>query len=80
VRQLAGISQRELARLSGVCAAHIQAIESGRIARPNAEALQRIAGVLGIRIEYLLSGNGKSPTARSVAIAIARCRERSAAA
>ncbi|WP_302820978.1 helix-turn-helix domain-containing protein [Fusobacterium ulcerans] len=48
-----GVSQLELARLSGVCKSNISAIETGTIKKPSFIDVLRIAKVLKVDIKEL---------------------------
>lgn len=59
LRSARGIGLRQLARLSGVGPATISRIELGKCPEPTAEALVRVARILGTTCEYLLTGEGE---------------------
>jgi DNA-binding Xre family transcriptional regulator len=72
---LAGdLGTRELDRLAGLTAGHTSAIETGN--RPNVEA-RTAAGlcrVLGVSIDWLVLGDGRAPTERTVRAAVHSAR------
>ncbi len=76
LRGSAGISQRELSRLSGLAPPHVGAIESGDIESPSGKALALIATTLGCSLDWLVRGAGEPPTEEEVKAAVASARER----
>ncbi len=68
-RELSGLSARALSRLAGLSAAHVSLIED---ARPNLEAqtAAKLARVLGVTMEWLVSGTGAEPSAARVSDAV----------
>lgn len=79
VRQLAGLSGRELDRLAGLTLGHVAAIEAGRFS-PGAGTLEALRAALGVSLDWLVAGQGKAPPARVVATAVAAARARLQAA
>jgi transcriptional regulator with XRE-family HTH domain len=69
-RSLAGISGRRLDALAELRAGHVASIEAGR--RPNIEAktAMSLARVLGVTLDWLLTGVGDEPTELSVRRAV----------
>jgi transcriptional regulator with XRE-family HTH domain len=63
-RDAAGLTQVELARLSGVAQGVISDLETGRNTNPTWDVLSKIAQVLGVRPEQLIKP-GKLPRRRS---------------
>ncbi|SOH93649.1 Helix-turn-helix [Monaibacterium marinum] len=61
-RDSLGLEQNQLARRLGVKGSTIAGWEDDR-AEPRANRLQMLAGVLGVSITWLLSGQGDGPTA-----------------
>ena len=76
-RALSGISARELDRLANLAEGHTSLIENG--SRPNVEArtAAAIAQVLGVSLDWLVSGEGKAPTERGVKAAVEAARAKS---
>src|SRR5512145_866427 len=76
-RNLAGISQGEVARLAGLDggSGHLTRIESGAV-RPSMETIGAVARVLGLDLNWLTYGNGVAPTRSSTALAVAKARDR----
>lgn len=75
-----GLTQRELARLSGIPGSHISRIENGH-RLPSLETLERLTGALQVRLSDLLyeaDAYGSSPANLHQAVAqiIARARKR----
>lgn len=75
MREIAGISLRELARLAGVSAGYPAHVESGFVAHPGTDTSLRIAKTLGCSLEYLLTGTGEPPTAEQILAAVEVARE-----
>ena len=69
-----GLSTRELDRLAGITEGHTSLIETG--ARPNIEArtAASLARVLGVSLDWLVTGAGKEPSERAVRSAVAAAR------
>ena len=65
VREAAKVSAREFGRLVGISGTQIRNIETARKALGLSTA-QHIAAVIGVSIDWLLSGAGRAPTARAV--------------
>ena len=68
---------RELDRLAGLHQGHVWAIESGH--RPNIETdtCIALAKVLGVSLDWLLTGEGDAPDADAVRAAVQTARETS---
>ena len=49
-------------------------IESGRIASPRAEVFVRLADVLGLSLDWLISGRGECPPKAHIDAAVASAR------
>lgn len=73
-RQLAGISQSELSRLAGAKRSYVGLLERGVRTRPEARLLMALSAALGVRAEWLLTGQGPGPSARKVRAALAEAR------
>lgn len=78
-RRLAGISGRELGRLAGISETFPSMIESGERPRVEAHCVGRLADVLGVTCDWLISGKGRLPNQAEVAQAVERSRGISAA-
>ncbi|MGA2490042.1 MAG: helix-turn-helix transcriptional regulator [Anaerolineales bacterium] len=61
-RRMAGISQRELAKRTGLDFSYISKIENERIPPPAADTIVLICSVLGVRPEESLALTGKIPS------------------
>lgn len=73
-RQLClGLSTRELDRLAGTSEGHASYVESGK-GGTETTTLDKLAGALGLTLDYLVRGDGKAPTAESVSAAVDRSR------
>jgi len=75
LREMAGLTRKELAKLSGLADSHVGLIESARRSAPSAETLAKIAKATGVPLGWLATGDGRAPTSRAVKAAIARATE-----
>ncbi len=66
MRKRAGMSQRELARRLGVSASAVGMYEQGR-REPSAEKLVRLAQLLDVSVDYLLTGTPATGADRQAA-------------
>lgn len=73
-RDAAGLSQRALSGLAGLASSHVQLIESGRAEGINVSTAQRLTGVLGVSLDWLMAGTGEMPTAEAVKAAVERAQ------
>lgn len=73
-RDAAGLSQRALSGLAGLASSHVQLIESGRAEGINISTAQRLTGVLGVSLDWLMGGTGEPPTAEAVKAAVERAQ------
>lgn len=71
LRELAGLTYRELAALAGVCHTTLVSIESGRSLTPRVDVILGLARVLGTTAEWLGTGDGLAPSATRVRRALA---------
>lgn len=69
-RRAKGLTQKQLAQLSGVPASVISELEQGKATNPSWSVLSRLAQVLGVRPEQLIPP-GKLPRARAVVPVVA---------
>lgn len=69
-----GLTARELSSLAGVSNAYVTQIESGIRTSPGSEALVGICRVLGCSLDWLMLGDGETPTVDRVAAAVAAAR------
>lgn len=74
-RQLAEISTKELDRLAGVKAGGTWAVENSKTGNAETKTLDRMAGALGVSLDWLVRGDGDEPTAESVKAAVKVARE-----
>lgn len=72
-RELAGISARELDRLAGLSENHTSLLESV-VRDVRAETAVAVARTLGVSLDWLLVGEGKAPSERSVRAAVEAAR------
>lgn len=79
LREVAGISLRELDRLAGLCPGHSWLIETGKSPNPEVKTLCAQAVTLGSTVGYLAAGEGFGPTRDRVLSAIEAARVRLAA-
>jgi enoyl-[acyl-carrier-protein] reductase (NADH) len=80
---LAGISARRLDTLAGQTVGHFSLMVDRLRSRPNAdietETATAYAAVLGVDLNWLLTGDGEEPTEESVRAAVEAARARKAA-
>ena len=62
LRQLSGLSQRQLARQVGVSHTQLQRLEAGKLL-PSAPQVQRLASALGVRADVLARASLGAPGA-----------------
>ena len=58
-RERRGWSARTLAQRAGVSHAYVSHLEAGQYTRPGVEQLRRLAGALGVGVEYLIGEEGR---------------------
>ena len=72
-RGVAGISQRELDRLAGLCQGHTRRIESERGANITVDTARALARVLGVPLGWIVDG-GVVPLDRCIRAAVEAAR------
>ena len=79
-REAAGVSARELDRLAGKTPGHVGLIEA-RDSDATGKTLAAYAAVLGLSLDWLIVGDkDRAPRVEDMTVAVARARERAAAA
>jgi transcriptional regulator with XRE-family HTH domain len=78
-RERAEISARELDRLAELAYGHTSLIETRHRPRPEMKTAVKLAGVLGLSLDWLLSGIGTEPTAKQIRASVERARNTEAA-
>ena len=74
-QEAANVSARELGRLAGLPSeSHVGYLETAPDPNPNANTLKSICRVLGISIDYLLTGAGPEPSSRRIRAAVEAAR------
>lgn len=73
-RALVRLSAAELGELAGMSDAVVGMIETDRRKTPAATTVSKIAGVLGVSSDWLISGIGDEPTKEQVSTAVALAR------
>ncbi|MBL8684399.1 MAG: helix-turn-helix transcriptional regulator [Myxococcales bacterium] len=71
----AGVSHESVSLSAGLAGGHVGLIVSGRVKRPSADVLAKIADVLGVSLDWIVLGRGDSPDPSVVRIKV---RERAA--
>lgn len=71
LRDCARIGQREADRLAGVGRGWTGGVERGERRDPRGDYLDKIARLYGVKIEWLLRGEGRQPSERAVRTAVA---------
>jgi transcriptional regulator with XRE-family HTH domain len=79
VGMVEGLSLRELAGLAGISKAYPSLIASGERTKIGGDVAQKLAGVLGCTIDFLLKGAEPAPTREQVQAAVTTAREARAA-
>lgn len=74
VREVAGLSAREVDRLVGLTENHSRAIETKYEERTQAATLRKIAETLGVRASWLTYGQGKKPSKQEILTAVEAAR------
>ena len=54
LREKAGLTQEDLARRAAISQPYLSQLESGRVKHPAVQIVQRLAKVLGVKIEDVL--------------------------
>lgn len=65
-RRSSGLTTRELAALAKVSDGYPSAIECEQLKKPSLDALEKIAGALGVAVEWLCFGHGRKPSEASL--------------
>jgi transcriptional regulator with XRE-family HTH domain len=78
-RALGSVSRRRLSFLAGVSPRIVQMLESGHIQDPLTSTLQKVAGALGVSMDWLAGGEGEEPSEGVVVAALARAEKKSRA-
>lgn len=73
-RKAAGLSTHALDRASGCVRGHTAQIESGKRS-PTAHTASKIARALGVTLDWLVNGDGRAPSERSLRAVGERLRE-----
>ena len=73
-RSLVDVSARELDRLARTTEGHTSLIESGVVQNTTLETAGKLAGALGVTLDWLLNGSGDAPTTESVSAAVSIAR------
>jgi transcriptional regulator with XRE-family HTH domain len=76
-REMAGLSARALSSLAGLTPSHVSLIEAGQPGIESKTAM-KLAGVLGVSLDWLLTGKGEPPTAEAVKSAVERATKSAA--
>ncbi len=68
------LSARALAKLADTAEALIGMIEAGAVQNPRLDTIKGIARVLGVTLDWLMSGTGPAPKVRATTAAVERAR------
>lgn len=79
LRELAGLSARELSILADLSPSMVGHIEAGRVQQPGVDTILRLADVMGASLSYLIKGEGRAPSKAGCAEAVRVARARKAA-
>ncbi len=77
LRGLGELPARELDRLAETTEGHASLIESGVVKNVSAETVAKLAHVLGASLDWLIAGEGKAPSERTVRSSVEAARARS---
>ena len=75
---MAGLSGRELDRLSGLGEGLCRMIETGERVSVEADTALKYATTLGVSLDWLVAGHGAKPSQSSVVSAVEKARSRAA--
>jgi transcriptional regulator with XRE-family HTH domain len=78
-RGIANVGSRELDALAGLAAGHTSMIEGRKRSSIDSDTAVKLARALGVSIDWLVTGEGREPTAKTMRAASARARARKAA-
>jgi hypothetical protein len=70
---MAGMAARELDRLADITEGHTSLLESV-VENVSAQTLAKVSKVLGVSIDWLVTGEGKEPSERAVKAAVEAAR------
>lgn len=70
LRNTAGLSGREVDQLAGLTNCRTGSLERGDIPNPRIHTVEKIAALFDVRLEWLLTGQGRAPTKRSLVKAV----------
>jgi transcriptional regulator with XRE-family HTH domain len=59
----AGVSHESVSLSAGLAGGHVGLIVTGRVKRPSADVLAKIADVLGVSLDWIVLGRGEEPDA-----------------
>jgi transcriptional regulator with XRE-family HTH domain len=71
-RRRVALSQQALAHLAGVAPSYLCQVEGGRRGELSVAHLARVASVLGLSFDWLITGRGEPPSMRELCAAVAR--------
>lgn len=77
-RALGDVSSRELSSLAGLSPNWLGQLERGDIEDTKTAVAARLAEVLGVELDWLITGAGPEPTEDQIATAIDKAREEAA--
>jgi transcriptional regulator with XRE-family HTH domain len=70
-----GESANRIGTIAGASPGYVRLLIRGARRQPSAEALGRVAAVLGVSIEWLVMGAGPPPTEEHIRASVARAAE-----
>jgi transcriptional regulator with XRE-family HTH domain len=77
---MAGLPARQLDALAGLATNHVANIESERLSDDvQSSTARKLCGVLGVSLDWLISGEGPEPKAKHVRAAVEKARAGKAA-
>jgi transcriptional regulator with XRE-family HTH domain len=73
-REAAGLSGRRLADLAGLSSPYLLKLERGDYVSPGVDRVGHVAGVLGLDLNWVLSGVGEPPAVETIKAAVAQAK------
>lgn len=74
LRELTGLSQRDMSELAGLTEQHVRLLEIGERRSPSVETIVRLAHAYDTSLEWLATGDGDEPDPARVHVATAARR------
>lgn len=69
-----GLTARELSTIADLGETHVGMIERGNVKTPSGVVLAKLSSVLGVSMDWLVSGRGKKPSKSVIIASVGRAR------